>query len=133
MHHRIFTTKTHREDPYLTIGKVAEITGASRRAIRLYEARGLIPVPQRRGKYRLYSERDVFLIHVLKFSQSFGFSLAEVKDLVTAKVTGKRFPLQLANAIFALKREQLKAQIEAIRDTDRRLVALQQEMNRNFG
>lgn len=30
--------------------------GASRKAIRLYESLGLIPEPQRKGRYRIYSE-----------------------------------------------------------------------------
>ena len=32
MRHPIFISQTHREEPYLYIGKVAEITGASRKA-----------------------------------------------------------------------------------------------------
>lgn len=58
--HPIFIARTHREDPFLSIGKVAEITGASPKAIRHYEALGLLPAPHRRGRYRIYSERDVF-------------------------------------------------------------------------
>ncbi len=57
--HRIFTSQTHQEKPYLYIGKVAKITGASCKAIRHYESIGLIPISQRRGKYRVYSERDI--------------------------------------------------------------------------
>jgi predicted transcriptional regulator len=33
--HPIFTARTRREEPCLYIGKVAQITGASRKAIRL--------------------------------------------------------------------------------------------------
>jgi DNA-binding transcriptional MerR regulator len=130
--HPIFISQTHREEPYLYIGKVAEITGASRKAIRLYESMGLMPSPQRRGKYRVYSERDVFLVHVLKHSQSLGFKLTEMKELVSAKVSDKRFPLKLANALFDRKRASLAAQIAAIRDLDKRLVTMQREMNRRF-
>ena len=131
--HRIFTARTHREEPYLYIGKVAQITGASRKAIRHYEALGLMPAPARRGKYRVYSERDVFLVHVLKYSQSFGFKLSEMKELVSAKVRDKRFPLKLANALFDRKRAALNAQIDGIRELEKRLVAMQREMNRRFG
>jgi hypothetical protein len=31
--HPIFTARTHREEPHLYIGKVAQITGASHKAI----------------------------------------------------------------------------------------------------
>lgn len=131
--HPIFTKQTHREVPYLTIGKVAAITGASPKAIRHYEALGLMPAPQRRGKYRIYSERDVFVVHVLKHSQSVGFKLSEMKALVSEKVSGKRFPLKLANKLLERKRVELEAQIGALRETLARLDALRREMNGRFG
>lgn len=55
-----FIAQTQSENAYLYIGKVAEMTGASRKAIRLYESLGLISAPRRKGQYRIYSERDVF-------------------------------------------------------------------------
>ena len=128
--HRIFTAQTHRNEPYLYIGKVAEITGASCKAIRHYESIGLIPEPQRRGKYRVYSERDIFLVHMIKYAQSFGFSL---KELVAAKVDHKRFPLELANDLFDRKRAALRDEIKALRKLDQRLVNLKNEMIRTFG
>lgn len=130
--HRIFTEKTHRGAPYLYIGKVAEITGASRKAIRLYESLGLIPTPARRGKYRIYSERDLFLIHMIKHAQSFGFRLKELKELTAATVHTNRFPLKRANDLFERKRAELRDEIDALRRLDRRLVKLKEEMNRTF-
>lgn len=131
--HPIFIARAHREDPFLSIGKVAEITGASPKAIRHYEALGLLPAPHRRGKYRIYSERDVFLVHVLKHSQSFGFRLSELKELVSAKVASRRFPLVIANALFERKREELQGQVGELRALLKRLSAMQREMNRRFG
>jgi DNA-binding transcriptional MerR regulator len=131
--HRLFVARTHREEPSLYIGKVAQITGASRKAIRHYEELGLLPAPARRGKYRVYSERDVFLVHVLKHAQSFGFQLSELKGLVDAKVNDGRFPLDLANELFDRKRAALALQIEALRELDGRLVAMRVEMNERFG
>lgn len=132
MHH-IFTAQSHRTEPYLHIGKVAEITGASRKAIRHYESLGLIPVPQRRGRYRIYSEQDVFLIHMIKHAQLVGFSLKELKALVAAKINGTRFPLELANKLFDEKRALLRDEIATLQALDRRLVALKEDMNHIFG
>ena len=112
---------------------MASIAGASPKAIRHYEALGLMPAPRRRGKYRIYSERDVFLVHVLKHGQSLGFRLSEMKGLVSAKVSGKRFPLELANAMFDRKRAELQGQVEALRALVRQLDEMRREMNRNFG
>ena len=130
--HPIFMKQLHGEEPYLTIGRVAAIAGASPKAIRHYEALGLMPAPRRRGKHRVYSERDVFLVHVLKHGQSLGVRLAEMKGLVSAKVAGKRFPLELANALFDRKREELQGQMAELRALMRRLDGMRREMNRNF-
>ncbi len=129
----IFTAQTQREEPYLYIGKVAEITGASRKAIRHYEALGLLPIPKRRGNYRIYSERDVFLIHMIKHTQAFGFSLTELRELVAAKVKKNAFPLKVANALVDRKRAALRREVDAIRKLDKRLLALKRDMNRIFG
>ena len=130
--HDIFTAQTHRDEPCLYIGKVAEMTGASRRAIRHYESLGLLPTPKRRGKYRVYSEQDVFLVHMIKHAQSFGFCLAELKELVAAKINKKQFPLELANALFDRKRVALRDEINALRKLDQGLIDLKGEMNRIF-
>ena len=44
------------------IGALAKLTSASRKAIRHYKSLGLIPVPQRKGRYRIDSEADAKLI-----------------------------------------------------------------------
>ena len=36
------------------IGKLALVTGVTQKAIRHYENLGLIPAPERKGKYRFY-------------------------------------------------------------------------------
>lgn len=125
--------KTHRSEPCFYIGQVAEITGASRKAIRHYESLGLLPPAVRRGKYRVYSERDVFLVHMIKHAQPYGFSLAELRELVSAKAKSKNFPLKLAEEMVARKRAALRQQIIDIRALDKRLVQLTRDMKRNFG
>lgn len=129
----IFTAQSHRTEPYLYIGKVAKITGASCKAIHHYESLGLIPVPQRRGKYRIYSEQDVFLIHMVKHAQLVGFSLKELEVLVAAKINDAKFPLQLANDLFERKRAALGDEIKVLRELDQRLAVLKEDMNRIFG
>lgn len=127
-----YLAKAHSLDARFYIGEVAEMTGASRRAIRLYESQKLIPRPARRGSYRVYSERDVVLVHMIRHAQSVGFALAEIRDVVAEKARSNRFPLKAAIAMVENKRNALRAEIAALRDLDRRLVALQDEMNENF-
>ena len=131
--HPLFSAKTHSDEPVFYIGKAAEITGASRKAIRHYEAIGLLPAPQRRGSYRIYSERQVFMIHMIKHAQSFGFSLAETRALVAETAKYKSFPLTFALNFIEQKRIQLQQEVKKLRQMDKNLVDLKVQMNKMFG
>jgi MerR family transcriptional regulator, copper efflux regulator len=131
--HPLFVQREHAETPRYRIGEVAAITGASPKAIRLYEARRLLPPIARLGKYRVYSERDIFLVHMLKHAQSLGFRLEELRGLVAEKVRGKRFPLAVANTLFAAKRREVRAEVARLQQALRDLEAMRREMNRRFG
>jgi len=122
----------HNHEPRYLIGEVAKITGASHRAIRLYEDRGLIPAPTRQGSYRMYSDHDLFLVHVIKQSQAIGFKLSELKELLTQQSKYKTFPLELANRMFDAKREQFRQEIDALHEQLAKLDDMQQEMNKVF-
>ena len=115
------------------IGKLAELTGATRKAIRLYESLGLIPVPGRKGNYRVYSGNDVVLINMIRRAQTVGFSLAELKELIALKAKSNRFPIEVANELIAKKRETLRNDMNRIMSLDRRLTELADELKRNFG
>ncbi len=115
------------------IGKLAELTGATPKAIRLYESLGLIPTPSRKGKYRIYADKDVVLINMIRRAQAVGFNLAELKELVALKAGGNRFPIEVAMALIARKRETLRNDMDRIISLDRRLTELEDELRRNFG
>lgn len=115
------------------IGKLAKFTGASPKAIRLYESIGLIPVPHRQGKYRVYSDKDVALVHMIKRAQAVGFNLAELKELVALKAQSNRFPIDIANDLIASKREKLRCDINRIKSLDQQLIELHEELNRTLG
>jgi DNA-binding transcriptional MerR regulator len=127
-----FITRIHDETPYMYIGKVVAATGASRKAIRHYEEIGLIPPPSRKGKYRIYSDRDVFLIHMIKTAQSVGFSLNDLHELVQLKVSNKDFPLEFAKRLFHSKRRQLDQEVEDLKRQIIQLDALYQDMLEQF-
>lgn len=115
------------------IGKLAKLSGATQRAIRLYESKGLIPAANRRGKYRIYSEKDLVLIHMIRRGQAVGFSLDEMKRLVELKAQTDRFALDVANELIFKKREMLRKEVERIMSLDRQLEELHEEVNRTFG
>jgi len=111
----------------LYIGQVA-----ARKAIRHHESLGLLPPAARQGNYRVHSERDVFLAHMIRHAQSFGFSLTEWCELVAVTANKPRFPPKLARTVIARKRAALRRQIAEIRALDRRLAQLVRDMNRMF-
>jgi MerR family transcriptional regulator, copper efflux regulator len=98
------------------IGKLAESTGATPKAIRLYKSLGLIPVAIRQGTYRVYSDNDVVLVNMIRRAQ-----------------TGARFPIEVAHGLIASKREKLGKQMDEVRLLDRRLTELERELALNFG
>jgi DNA-binding transcriptional MerR regulator len=110
------------------IGKLSELTGASRKAIRLYEELGLIPVPKRKGQYRIYSERDVHLVSMIRRAQSVGFNLSELKEITNIKAREARFPFELAYRLILQKREQLQNEIKRLSGIDQGLLSLTKEL-----
>lgn len=58
------------------IGPVARQTGASIKAVRLYERMGLLGTVARLGQYRVYNERHIAQIRLIKQAQAMGLSLS---------------------------------------------------------
>ncbi|CAM5447650.1 MerR family transcriptional regulator [Streptomyces parvulus] len=73
------------DDRQMQIGEVAERTGLSLRTIRHYEDAGLvIPSARSQGGFRLYTERDVARLMVIRRMKPLGFSLDQMRDLLSA-------------------------------------------------
>ena len=71
--------------PQLAIGEVAERAGMNRSRIRYYEARGLLPAPERVAGKRRYGE-DVFRrLGLIDAAQGVGFTLDEIRDLLGSR------------------------------------------------
>ncbi|UOF01268.1 Cu(I)-responsive transcriptional regulator [Bdellovibrio reynosensis] len=68
----------------MSIGDAAKISGVSDKLIRHYESIGIIPKAQRsESGYRIYSENDVHILSFVKRSRTLGFSMKEIKKLVS--------------------------------------------------
>ena len=65
----------------MRIGELAHRTGTTPKAIRLYEARGLMGSVARAGSYRHYGEADVARVLLIRQAQALGFRLAELDGL----------------------------------------------------
>lgn len=68
----------------MNIGQAAKISGVNAKLIRHYESIGIIPKASRsESGYRTYSEADVHILSFVKRSRSMGFSMKEIKKLVS--------------------------------------------------
>jgi DNA-binding transcriptional MerR regulator len=69
-----------------TIGVLAKEVGISVEAVRYYERLGLIEKPRTSGrsKWRIYEDRALWALRYVKLAQDFGFSLAEIADLLSS-------------------------------------------------
>jgi MerR family transcriptional regulator, redox-sensitive transcriptional activator SoxR len=69
----------------MAIGEVAERAGMSTSRIRFYEARGLLPEPERAGGKRRYSEEVLRRLAIIDAAQRVGFKLEEIRDLLGSR------------------------------------------------
>ena len=75
----------------LRTGEVAEQCGVNLQTIRYYEREGLLPKPPRlRSGYRLFPDASVRRIQFIKRAQALGFTLAEIRELLTLRVDKTR-------------------------------------------
>jgi len=69
----------------LAIGEVAERAGMSASRIRYYEARGLLPEPERAAGKRRYTEEVFRRLAIIDAAQRVGFTLEEIRDLLGSR------------------------------------------------
>ena len=73
-----------------SIGQVARRADVGVETVRFYEREGLLEEPARRASgYRQYSEEAVKQIRFIKRAQQLGFSLKEIRELLTLRVDGQ--------------------------------------------
>src|SRR5213594_234020 len=95
----------------LLIGEVAKRSGASRKALRLYEAAGILPAPRRtQSGYRVYSSEVLDLLAFMRQAQRLGFTLDEIKEIVAIKRAG-RAPCLHVRELVQRKAEELNQRL----------------------
>ncbi|MGY2412172.1 MerR family transcriptional regulator [Pseudomonas pergaminensis] len=97
------------------IGKAAQLSGTTIKAIRHYEAIGLLPAPQRQGQYRVYSAQNVELLMFIKCAQQLGFKLKELQEILSGHI-GDALPWERADQAIADKKQELALKIAALQE-----------------
>jgi MerR family transcriptional regulator, redox-sensitive transcriptional activator SoxR len=98
------------KDATLSIGEVADRAGVTVSAIRFYEREGLLPRPERVGGQRRFAEDTVQRLGVIDVAKQAGFSLDEVRALLTSTDEGAPAHQQL-QALAARKLPEVEALI----------------------
>ncbi|MFD3354316.1 MerR family transcriptional regulator [Streptomyces fradiae] len=111
----------------MQIGEVAERTGLSLRTIRHYEEVGLVtPSARSKGGFRLYTDRDVDRLMVVRRMKPLDFSLEEMRELLELvdQAAGMR-----SAALPEDERARLTERLEAYREVmDARCEALRSRL-----
>lgn len=110
-----------------SITELAHELAVTPRAIRFYEAKGLL-APQRAGTTRVYTHRDRGRLQIILRGKRLGFSLSEIKDYLDLydedPTKHEQMLLLLKNvrgrlADLESQREDLETTIEELRDIER--------------
>ena len=95
----------------LLIGEVAKRSGASRKALRLYEAAGILPAARRTSSgYRVFDNDALDLLAFVRQAQRLGFTLDQIKEIVTIKRAG-RAPCPHVRDLVKRKAEELEQRL----------------------
>ncbi len=99
----------------MTIGRVAKLAGVGVETIRFYERKGLVAEPPRLASgYRQYPPDTVEQIRFIRRAKDLGFTLKEIKELMSLRHVGGR------------RREEVRNIAEArMRDIDQKVARLQ--------
>jgi DNA-binding transcriptional MerR regulator len=105
----------------LTITQLCRQSGATQRALRFYEEKGLL-APERSNRARLYSHRDQARLRLILRGRRIGFTLEEIRELFETYDKGGA-AAQLVRAL-PLFKERLAALEQKRKEIDDALEAL---------
>lgn len=78
-----------RQERRLTIGEAAGAARVSAKAVRWWEARGLLPTLRRtEAGYRMFTNTDLAALRFIRQAKAIGLNLAEIKDILDLRDAG---------------------------------------------
>ena len=103
------------DEPILSIGRLAKEAGVNRETLRYYERLGLLSPDERTAAgYRLYGARGAGRLRFIKRAQAFGFSLEEIRELLSLRPESAR-SCDRVMSMLDRKLEELSKRIEDMR------------------
>lgn len=103
------------------IGVIARRTGFSIDAIRFYEKEGLLRTPLRSdGGFRIFGSNDVEDLRLIRSAKEFGFSLSEIRELLTLRHGGPE-PCPQVEQLLAAKLNAVEDKIAVLQSLEVKL------------
>jgi MerR family transcriptional regulator, mercuric resistance operon regulatory protein len=106
----------------IAIGELSRRTGCNVETIRYYERIGLLPSPDRHGRYRRYAAKDVQRLTFVRRARELGFALDEVRALLMLSATDRSICAEVRE-ISATHLADVRARIADLRAMERVLAA----------
>jgi MerR family transcriptional regulator, mercuric resistance operon regulatory protein len=109
-----------REPTAITIGELSRRTGCKVETVRYYERVGLMPpAPRTAGRYRLYHDGDVRRLAFVRRARELGFTLDDVRTLLTLAREQADGPCAEARALAAAHLAAVRSKIADLRAMER--------------
>ena len=106
----------------IAIGELARQTGCNVETIRYYERIGLLPSPERLGRYRRYAAMDVRRLGFVRRARELGFSLDAVRALLALSAADGQSACAEVRDISAKHLADVRARIADLRAMERILI-----------
>lgn len=104
---------------YMTVGEVARKMDVTVRTLQYYDKKGLLkPSAESEGGRRLYTDKDLVMLHQILSLKSLGFSLEDIRERLIMLET----PTDVAN-VLTEQAEDIRRKIERLNDS---LTAIEQ-------
>ncbi|WP_248023138.1 MerR family transcriptional regulator [Streptococcus halitosis] len=98
---------------FMTIGEIAKKMGVTVRTLQYYDKEGLLsPSAKSEGGRRLYSNKDLVILHQIISLKSLGFSLKDIKGRLNSLKT----PDEVADALTE-QEDEIRQKIEQLKDS----------------
>jgi DNA-binding transcriptional MerR regulator len=119
--------------PSYTISELAQEFALTTRAIRFYEDEGLI-APERRGRARIYGDRERVRIKLILRGKRLGLALSEIRELfdIYAATRNERAQLEKFLQMLADRRAMLHQQREDIDAVLAEIATLERDCRRRL-
>ena len=108
----------------MRIGQLAARVGITEKALRYYEARGLLKADRNSAGYREFDERAIDVVAAIRAGQKIGLRLEELRDVLDHVQKGVK-PCATLRALIAKQRNEVSDRIAELRRFDAYLASLE--------